>query len=38
MSDTTPQRFQRPHYLIDTFTRHPLAANLLMIMLILAGI
>jgi multidrug efflux pump subunit AcrB len=31
-------RFQRPHYLIDTFTRHPLAANLLMIMLILAGI
>ena len=28
----------RPHYLIDTFTRHPLAANLLMIMLLLAGI
>jgi len=38
MSDDSPQRFQRPHYIIDTFTRHPLAANLLMIMLILAGI
>ena len=31
-------RFQRPHYLIDVFTRHPLAANLLMLMMILAGI
>ena len=38
MNDDSPQRFQRPHYIIDTFTRHPLAANLLMIMLILAGI
>ncbi len=27
----------QPHYLIATFTSHPLAANLLMIMLILAG-
>ncbi|MFN2167761.1 MAG: efflux RND transporter permease subunit, partial [Anaerolineae bacterium] len=26
-----------PHYLIATFTRHPLAANLLMVMLLLAG-
>lgn len=32
--DTT----RRTHYLIDTFTRHPLAANLLMVMLVLAGI
>ncbi len=31
-------RFQRPHHLIDTFTRHPLAANLLMLMMLLAGI
>ena len=38
MSNHDSKRFQRPHYLIDTFTRHPLAANLLMVMLILAGI
>jgi multidrug efflux pump subunit AcrB len=30
--------FSKPHYLIDTFTRHPLASNLLMIMAILAGL
>ncbi|MEP5764043.1 MAG: efflux RND transporter permease subunit [Halieaceae bacterium] len=30
--------FSKPHYLIETFTRHRLASNLLMIMLILAGI
>ncbi len=30
--------FSKPHYLVDTFTRHRLASNLLMIMLILAGI
>ncbi len=30
--------FSKPHYLIDTFTRHRLASNLLMIMLVLAGI
>ena len=30
--------FRKPHYLIDTFTRHPLASNLLMIMAILAGL
>ncbi len=30
--------FSKPHYLIDTFTRHRLASNLLMIMLILAGL
>ncbi len=30
--------FKKPHYLIDTFTRHPLASNLLMIMLILVGL
>jgi multidrug efflux pump subunit AcrB len=29
--------FSKPHYLIDTFTRHRLASNLLMIMLALAG-
>jgi multidrug efflux pump subunit AcrB len=29
--------FSKPHYLIETFTRHRLASNLLMIMLILAG-
>ncbi len=29
---------KQTHYLIDVFTRHPLAANLLMVMLILAGI
>ncbi len=28
----------RPHYLIETFTRHRLASNLLMIMLVLAGL
>lgn len=32
------QRFQRPHYLIATFTRHRLASNLLMIILVIAGI
>ena len=30
--------FNKPHYLIETFTRHRLASNLLMIMLILAGL
>jgi multidrug efflux pump subunit AcrB len=30
--------FSKPHYLIDSFTRHRLASNLLMIMLVLAGI
>jgi len=30
--------FSKPHYLIDTFTRHRLASNLLMIMLVLAGL
>lgn len=30
--------FSKPHYLIDTFTRHRLASNLLMIMLVLAGV
>ncbi len=30
--------FSKPHYLIDTFTRHRLASNLLMIMLALAGL
>ena len=30
--------FSKPHYLIETFTRHRLASNLLMIMMILAGI
>ena len=30
--------FSKPHYLIETFTRHRLASNLLMIMLILAGL
>ena len=30
--------FKKPHYLIETFTRHRLASNLLMIMLVLAGI
>ena len=29
--------FSKPHYLIETFTRHRLASNLLMIMLALAG-
>ncbi|MCP5131014.1 MAG: efflux RND transporter permease subunit [Pseudomonadales bacterium] len=29
--------FSKPHYLIDTFTQHRLASNLLMIMLVLAG-
>ena len=29
--------FSKPHFLIDTFTRHRLASNLLMIMLALAG-
>ncbi|MBT4522774.1 MAG: efflux RND transporter permease subunit [Halieaceae bacterium] len=38
MNESNEARFQRPHYLIDTFTRHPLAANLLMIILILAGV
>lgn len=38
MSPAPQSDRQRPHYLIETFTRHPLAANLLMIMLVLAGI
>ena len=29
--------FSKPHYLIETFTRHRLASNLLMIMLALAA-
>ncbi len=33
-----PPSSPQPHYLINVFTRHPLAANLLMVMLILAGI
>ncbi|GAB3289272.1 efflux RND transporter permease subunit [Parahaliea aestuarii] len=38
MSSSSPGSETRAHYLIDTFTRHPLAANLLMMMLVLAGI
>ena len=38
MADTPEERFARPHYLIRSFTEHRLASNLLMIMLILAGI
>lgn len=30
--------FSKPHYLIETFTQHRLASNLLMIMLVLAGL
>jgi multidrug efflux pump subunit AcrB len=32
-----PSQSDQPHYLIGVFTRHPLASNLLMIMLVLAG-
>ncbi len=38
MSSASGQRQDQTHYLIHTFTRHPLAANLLMIMLVLAGL
>ncbi|TXS92135.1 efflux RND transporter permease subunit [Parahaliea maris] len=38
MATPATDRDTNAHYLIDTFTRHPLAANLLMVMLVLAGI
>jgi multidrug efflux pump subunit AcrB len=38
MQSVSGERDAQPHYLIAIFTRHPLAANLLMIILVLAGL